>query len=160
MLEDALGLLAASPLAAALKDARYAYPVANAIHIMALATLFGAILALDLRLLGVARAIDLRTLARYLPRVAGSGLALAVLSGLLLFSVQPFDYVGNGAFLLKISLVALGTLHALWLHRTAAWRELVDGTGPIGVGAGLRASATLSLSIWIAAILAGRFIAY
>ena len=158
MLTELFGTLEASALASALRASRSAYPVVNALHIISIGTLFGAIVALDLRLLGAARFIALPPLARYLPSVAGSGLALAVLTGLLLFSVQPFDYVDNRAFLLKITLVAIGTLHALLVHASNPWKRLVAGEGRID--ARLKASAVLSLSIWTAAIFSGRFIAF
>lgn len=158
MVGEWLAWVEASWFASALKGSRYAYPIVNALHIMCIGTLFGAILALDLRLLGVARAIPARPLALYLPRVAGCGLALAILTGAVLFSVQPFDYIDNRAFLVKLSLVLLGALHALAVHRSAGWRRFLHGSGESG--GGLKFSAALSLTIWIAAILAGRFIAF
>ena len=63
MLETALAWIAASPVAAALKSSRYAYPVVNAVHIMGLAALFGSIVTLDLRLLGAFRTVPARALA-------------------------------------------------------------------------------------------------
>lgn len=158
MLIELLGAIEGSTIAALLRVSRQAYPVVNALHIMSIGSLFGAILALDLRLLGAARSIPAAPLARYLPRVAGSGLVLAVLTGLLLFSVQPFDYIENRAFLLKVMLVALGTLHALIVHASAAWRRLASGAAPID--GRLKASAALSLAIWTAAVFSGRFIAF
>lgn len=157
MLEAALSALESSALAQALSASRYAYPLVNAAHIMALATLFGSILALDLRLLGVFRAVPVQPLAAVLPRVAATGLAVAIPTGVLLFSVQPFDYAANSAFLIKISLVALGTAHALWVHGTAGWKALAGG-GTIAPR--LRLSAAMSILIWTSAIIAGRFIAF
>jgi hypothetical protein len=158
MLDDLLGALAASPPASALRASRVAYPVVNALHILGLAALFGAILALDLRLLGAARAIPAAPLARYLPRVAAVGLGAAVVTGLALFSVQPHDYVANRAFLFKVTLVGAGALHAISVHRSAAWRRFAAEGG--AVEKRLRVSAALSLAIWVAAIVAGRFIAF
>lgn len=158
MLQDALGVIAASPVAAALKSSRYAYPVVNAVHIMGLATLFGSIMALDLRLLGVFRAVPARGMAQVLPTVAATGLAVAVLTGAMLFSVEPFDYAGNRAFRIKLLLVLIGATHAIAVHFTGGWRDLVHGSGRID--AGLRLSAAISLAVWTSAILAGRFIAF
>lgn len=158
MIEAALAWLETSPPAEALAASRYVYPLVNAAHILGLATLFGSILALDLRLLGLWRAIPARPLAVALPRVAASGLALAAVTGFLLFTVEPLDYAGNKAFLAKVSLVALGTLHAVSVHSGAAWKALVrDGAA---IGWRLRASAALSIALWTAAIVAGRFIAF
>lgn len=158
MIEAALAWLETSPMAEALAASRYVYPLVNAAHILGLATLFGSILALDLRLLGAFSAIPARPLALVLPRVAASGLALAVLTGFLLFTVEPLDYAANTAFLSKVSLVGLGTAHAILVHRSTAWRAFVRDDAPIGRR--LRSSAALSIALWTAAILAGRLIAF
>jgi hypothetical protein len=157
MIQSALLALEASALAEALRASQYAYPLVNAAHIMGLAALFGSILALDLRLLGLFRQAPLAPLAQVLPRVAAAGLALALLTGVALFSVQPFDYLAHPAFPVKLALIALGAGHALWLHRTPAWREAMSG-GP--VPARLRLSGALSLAVWAGAILAGRLLAF
>lgn len=138
MIETALTGLEASPLAEALSASRYAYPLVNAAHILALATLFGSILALDLRLLGAFRAVPARPLARVLPRVAATGLAFAMLTGFLLFFVEPLDYAGNRAFLVKVSLVAIGAIHALLVHRSAAWKTFLGATPRQARGCGPR----------------------
>jgi hypothetical protein len=157
-LDDLLAFIAQSSLARAMKSARYIYPVVNAAHILGLATLFGSILALDLRLLGAFRSIPVQPLARVLPRIAAGGLATAVVTGALLFTVEPQDYAANRAFLTKAALVLLGILHALYLQSTDRWRRLAHGGGAIGLS--VRISALVSLMLWTATILAGRFIAF
>jgi hypothetical protein len=157
-LDDLLALIAQSPLARAMKSARYVYPIVNAAHILGLSTLFGSILALDLRLLGAFRSIPVQPLARILPPIAAGGLAAAVVTGALLFTVEPQDYARNRAFLAKAAFVLAGILHALYLQSTARWRRLAHAEGVIG--ASLRLSALVSLMLWTAAILAGRFIAF
>ena len=158
MIEAILAGLGATPIAASLRASLYAYPLVNAAHILSLAALFGSILALDLRLLGVAKAVPIQPLATLLPRVAAAGLAAAVLTGALLFLVQPVDYAGNPFFLAKIALVAVGAAHAIAVHRSRGWQVV---RSPLGiVTRRLRLSALLSLTIWTAAILAGRFIGF
>jgi hypothetical protein len=157
MLDSALTALEASAMAEHLRASRYAYPLVNAAHIMALAGLFGSIVALDLRLLGLFSAVPAAPLAQVLPRVAAVGLVLALATGVALFSVQPFDYLAHPAFAAKLALIALGAAHAIWLHRSLAWRALRRG-GP--VAGGLRASAALSILAWSGAILAGRMLAF
>jgi len=158
MIEVALAWLETSPPAEALAASRHVYPLVNAAHILGLAALFGSILALDLRLLGAFSAMPVRPLAMALPRVAASGLALAVLTGFLLFTVEPFDYAAHPAFLTKVALVGLGTAHALLVHRSAAWKALVRDDAPVGPH--LRTSAALSILLWTGAIVAGRLIAF
>ena len=157
-MEDVLAFIAQSPVARGMKSSRYVYPVVNAVHILGLATLFGSILGLDLRLLGAFRNVPAQPLAFFLPRIAAGGLAVAVLTGLLLFTVEPHDYAANPAFLTKTALVLVGSAHAVYVHRTHGWRKLFHRSGEIGPG--LRLSAALSLAIWSSAILAGRWIAF
>lgn len=52
-----------------------AYLLVSAAHILGIGLLVGAILPLDLRLLGLLRAAPLAVLAPFLTRVAGCGLA-------------------------------------------------------------------------------------
>lgn len=157
MLEAALTALEASAPAEYLRASRHAYPLVNAAHILALATLFGSILALDLRLLGLFRAVPVAPLARTLPRISAAGLGVALLTGLALFSVQPFDYLAHPVFPLKLALIAFGAANALLLHRSAGWqRALAEG----GVPAQVRAAAALSLLAWSGAIVAGRWLAF
>jgi hypothetical protein len=157
MIDAVLSAIAASSPAEALRGAQLAYPLVNAAHIVGLATLFGAIAALDLRLLGLFRAVPVEPLARVLPPVAATGLAFAVVTGLLLFSVEPHDYAANRTFLVKLGIIALGVVHAGYVHLTPGWKVLANGGA---VTPRLRVSAALSLLIWTGAIVAGRLIAF
>ena len=157
MFEDSLGLIAGSWPAQALKTSRILYPLVNAAHILAFATLYGSIATLDLAVLTRARAECLGPLARIVPPIAGTGLCAAIATGLILFSVQPFDYADNPAFRAKLLIVVVGLLHAGVLHATPGFRALqVTGRATAMLGV----SAAISLAIWTAAIVAGRFIAF
>lgn len=157
MLTDFLTAIEAWPLAAFLRRSLILYPLVNALHILGLAFLVGAIAALDLRILGLFGKVPLEPLARALPPVAAAGLAVAVAAGLLLFIVRPLDYVSNPAFLVKIGLVAAGVANALTQRQAAGWGAVLDGLAP---DARLKVGAVLSLSIWCAAVVAGRWIGY
>lgn len=133
------------------------YPFVSAAHILSLALLVGSITVLDLRLLGAFRATPAVSLAGPLVRVAGWGLAFALLTGFLLFSVQPGQYLANPAFLVKLAFVAIGVLNAWLLGRLSRRPQaLRDEPFPVVI----RVSAGISLSAWVAAILAGRWIAF
>lgn len=152
-----LAPLAETPLARALIVSPTVYLLVNAAHIMAIGILFGCILALDLRLLGLFENVPLQTVAVFLSRMAGKGVALAVLTGLCLFSVKPTEYIQNTAFLAKLGLVALGIVNALVVHVTPGWRAAATQGS---ISAPLRVSAVISLVIWISAIVAGRWIGF
>jgi hypothetical protein len=156
--DAALGALEGSALGEGLRASQYAYPLVNAAHILALAALFGSILALDLRLLGLWRSVPVAPLARVLPRISAVGLALALVTGCALFSVQPFDYLAHPVFPIKLALIAFAAFNALLLHRTIGWQRLVDGATLVPASA--RIAATLSLLGWTGAIVAGRMLAF
>lgn len=133
------------------------YPLLSALHIAALGLLLGAIVALDLQLLRPVASPGLAHWARWLSHCAAVGLGLAVLSGFLLFSVQPEHYLENPAFRWKLALLALGVANALVVHRLPGWRAVLDGAA---ASRGLRLAAALSLSCWLSVIVAGRYIAF
>ena len=157
MLDEWLLDLEGSALAAPLRASLYVYPFVNAAHVFGIALLVGSILPVDLRLLGFFRRIPLAGFVPVMTAFSAAGLALAAVSGVLLFTVQALDYAYNPAFLTKIALVAVGVVNALGLRWTSAWRAAGAG-GEIGPG--LRASALLSLVIWPVALVSGRWIGY
>lgn len=132
------------------------YPWLNGLHILSIAML-GAIALLDLRLLGVFRRVAVSQLAVPSTRLAACGLAGAVLTGFLLFSVQPAHYLDNSAFLSKLSIVAVGLVNVAVLSLSPGWRLALNDQP---ISAGVRAGAGISLGAWIAAIFAGRWIAF
>ncbi|WP_145959033.1 hypothetical protein [Sphingobium sp. SCG-1] len=84
-MQDVWVALATSEVASALRLSRWGYAAVNATHIAALGLLFGSVVTLDLRLLGLWRSTVLADLARPLVPIAAVGLIIAVASGLLLF---------------------------------------------------------------------------
>ncbi|MDQ0133147.1 hypothetical protein J2T08_001048 [Neorhizobium galegae] len=152
-----LAPLAETPLARALITSPTLYLLVNAAHILGIGMLFGAILALDLRLLGLAPVVPLAAIAPYLSRLAGAGVLIAIATGLCLFSVKPLEYARNPAFLAKLGFVALGLLNVAIVHFNSGWRAVLAGNVPT---AALRFSAVLSIVVWIAAVIAGRWIGF
>ena len=155
---ELLAALEHNPVAEALRLWRWAYPLASAAHVLGIALLFGAIVPLDLRLLGLRPRLPVADLARALVPVAACGVALALSSGLLLFLVEPARYALTGLFQLKLALIALALLNILAVHRSRAWRRLTAGERDRTIR--LWPGAALSLSLWLSVILCGRFIAY
>jgi hypothetical protein len=159
MLADVLGALQDAAIVGALRRSHWVYPLVNTGHIVGLALLFGAIVPLDLRLIGVWREIPLAPLARLLLPVALAGLSLAVLTGALLFSISALKYAGMALFQAKLLLILAALTNALLLHRSAAWAAHRDAE-PRGTTPRLRLAGMLSIGCWLTAILAGRMIGY
>lgn len=146
-------------LPAALRASRWVYPLVNAAHILGLALLFGAILPLDLRLLGLWPGLPLRPLVRILVPVSLCGLGIAVISGALLFSVSAAKYAATPLFQIKMLLVLAALGNALLLRRAAGWAE-AQAQDSIAPDARLRLAGGASILLWLAVILCGRFLAY
>ena len=75
------------------------YPIVNVVHVFGVATLFGAVLVLDLRLLGAWRRAPLAPITTIAAPVAN-----------------------NPVLLVKFSAIGLGLVNAVALRRTAAWK--------------------------------------
>jgi hypothetical protein len=145
------------PHAELLRRSATLYLLVNATHILGIGLLVGAILPLDLRLIGLLREGPIAVLAPFLVRVAATGLALAVLTGFLLFNVKPVEYAANPAFLVKMALLMLGLANVALQHRSAAWYRL-RGDGE--ASSRIRLLAGLSFGIWLGALVAGRWIGF
>jgi len=145
------------PGALLLQRSGTAYLFVNAAHILGIGLLLGAILPLDLRLVGVIRGAPLAVIGPFLVRAAGFGLALALVTGFWLFTVKPTEYAANPAFLYKLGLLALALGNiALQHHGAGFWEALADDRP----SARIRAGAAASLALWLAALVAGRWIGF
>ncbi|MDH1293434.1 DUF2214 domain-containing protein [Comamonas terrigena] len=135
-----------------------AYLWVNAAHILGLGLLVGAIVPLDLRLLGLWRQVPLAALRPVLQPMAALGLALALLTGLWLFSVRPVDYAFNTAFQCKLALLVLALGNIAWQHGAVGWSARAQHAAAPSVA--VRCRAALSLLLWLAMVLAGRWIGF
>lgn len=157
MSADIVALIGAWPGAQWLRNSTVAYPLINATHILGIGLLLGAILPLDLRLLGFFNAVPLRVIGPFLSRAAAFGLCLAVPTGLWLFSVQPGDYLGNPAFLWKAGLLVLAVVNIIAQHVGPQYRGAVGGGR---VGTAVRIHAAASVVLWVSVLIAGRWIGF
>ena len=77
-MEALLGSLEQLALIKALKTSFFAYPIVNALHILAIGALLTSVLLMDLRVIGVIRSLDEQPFVRLLRRVALGAFALAL----------------------------------------------------------------------------------
>jgi hypothetical protein len=154
-----LAAIEASPLAAAMRHELWLYPIVEIVHISGFVILVGSVAALDLRLLGLSRAIPVTRLARHTLPWAFGALALIVPSGLLMFIAHAADFVSNPAFAAKMTLLLCaganaGLFHARVYRGVRAWDR--DAPPPLAA----RAHAAASLALWFGVIACGRLLAY
>ncbi|YCI05763.1 DUF2214 domain-containing protein [Ensifer sp. D2-11] len=154
MLTEILDVVAGSSQIGYLRASRVAYASVNAAHIVGISLLVGAIVSSDLRTAGLWKADRWREgLATCVP-VAAFGLALALISGMMLFSIRGGAYIADPAFQLKVLLLAAGLVNVFAFRRAMAKRK---DKAP---STAMRLSAISSMVIWISAIFAGRWIAF
>ena len=139
------------PGASWLQQSATAYLFVNAAHILGVAVLLGAILPLDLRLLGFFRRFPIEVLRPFLVRCAATGVGLAVLTGAWLFSVKPDEYLANPAFRWKLLLLTLALANVGLQHRSP---DFTHRSSAVRVRAGL------SLCLWLSVLVAGRWIGF
>ena len=160
MLTEWLAALEATELARTLRGSVWAYPLVNTGHIAGIALLVGAVIPLDLRLLGVWRSVPLEPLWRVLTRCAGVGLLLAAVFGSLLFITRATEYAASSLFVAKMVVVAMATINALSLLLMSPGGEsrAIDGFDP--PPRRLRLAALTSLVAWFVALTLGRLVGY
>ena len=113
--------------------------------------MLGSLVVFELRVWGRGAALPAQALARLALPVTLAGGSLAGATGLLMFASQPAELLANRAFVVKLALLAFAALNAAAFHARGGSAQL-DGVA--------RAQTALSLGIWVAVIICGRWIAY
>lgn len=158
-MSSALHTVEASGLGRFMREALYAYPAAEAVHIASLALLFGSIVLVDLRLLGLGRGIAPVPLVRFAVPWSLAGFVLAAMTGLLMFSAHVAEFLDHPVFLLKMGLILAGGANAAWLHY-GPLRAISGRSGNETIPPGIRFAAGLSIVLWLGVIACGRLLAY
>jgi hypothetical protein len=133
-----------------LAESRGLYGLALMVHYSGLFVCVGAIVLMDLRILGVAdRSLPLAPLARQLRLWAWTGFGAAAVSGFLLFATKAGLYVEVTPFHVKMLIIVLAVVSALAVEwNVPKW----DREGAIPATATLLA--LISIVLWLGAILA------
>jgi hypothetical protein len=137
---------------------QWAFPACETLHFFGLCLLMGSVIVMDMRLLGFARGLSIRAVHQLLPW-AWAGFGVNLVTGILFIFTQPAFYYPNTAFRIKLLLIGLAGLNALWFH-VAVNRQLDGWTDDIDPPAQAKTIASLSLVLWVSVICFGRFIMY
>lgn len=138
----------------------WTYAGVNLAHIIGIAMTFGAVLLLDLRLLGLWRHVPLAPVATIAAPMVRAGFLLAAVSGLGLISANATEYVGNPFLLIKFAAIAFGLLNIVVLSRFAAWQQRDIREPTARESSQLSVAGGISLASWLIAVGAGRLIGY
>ena len=153
-------LLQNSALSEWLRTSLKAMPIVEAVHVMAVATVFGTILLVDLRLLGYpSTKSSFSRLHRELLNWTWSSFGVAVVTGVLLFIVNAITYYNNTAFKVKMLLILLAGINMLVFERVTA-KSVAGWDKDVMPPTAARLAGALSILLWVAVIVFGRWIGF
>lgn len=157
-MNDFLHWMESSMLGQLLRESTWLFPMAEILHFMGLCLLIGSLMVVDCRLLGLTRQVSLQAVYRFLP-LSLLGFAINLLTGILFCFSDPFRYYPNMAFRIKMFLILLAGLNALWF-KFAVYEKSLTLSELENPGRVAKTIAALSLLIWFAVIVFGRLIPY
>ena len=148
--------VAASALGQAISQSSWAFAVIESVHLLALAVIGGAVLMVDLRLLGFGlRAQPVDRVARDAwPWFVGSWVVMIV-TGVLLFVSEPLKLYFSTPFFWKMIFLLSGSLFAVTVRRKVTLAG--DGRTPPVV---MKLVGLVSLLLWFGVGSAGRWIGF
>ncbi|MEE8307557.1 MAG: DUF6644 family protein [Gammaproteobacteria bacterium] len=156
--ENTLGWLETTAIANAVRTIPWIYPTFESLHYVGLAFLVGSIMLIDLRTLGFARSLPLRSIIGLLPWV-WAGFIINVSTGSIMFIYGATAFGLRWPFLMKMLCLLMAGLNALAFDLSTKrfgghWVE--SDTPPLPV----KVFATLSLILWLCVVTFGRWMAY
>lgn len=137
----------------------WSFPSLEVVHLLGLTVVFGGMVLLDLRLLGVHRALAVTALQRHILPCVWLGFAVAACSGTWLILFEASKLFGDPAFVIKMILLVLVAANVAFMHYYAQ-RNLAHWDIDILPPLSARISAALSLLMWAGILACGRLIAY
>ncbi len=159
-LADLISYLENSRLADNIRENDLLFPFIESVHVLAICLVVGSILAVDLRLLGLA------SIRRSVSRVTHGILPLtwcafvvAVASGGLLFISNATKYLGNGFFIAKLFLIGAAGLNMMIFHAISA-KDLPRWENETRLPLPARLAGGLSILLWVAVVACGRWVGF
>ncbi len=159
MLEPFFRWCEATTIGQAVAQSVWAFPILEAVHLIGLCVLGGALLVVDLRLLGAGLTNQpIARIARHArPWLIGS-LVLMVATGVPLFLSEAIKAYYNTSFWVKMCTLPVALAFTFGVRERVARRELADELG--GPQAKGRLVGAVSLALWFTVAAAGRWIGF
>ncbi len=137
------------------RNSIWLFPVIEAIHLLGLSLLGGALLVLDLRLVGVMlRSEPIAELARSTRRWAVLGVVAMVLTGVPLFLSEAVKCYYNPSFWVKMATLPVAVAF------TIAVRRQIERNPPPATSPRTRLVGATSMLLWFTVAAAGRWIGF
>lgn len=134
------------------------YYIMLGFHSLGLAMIVGALMVVDLRILGVARGISANALPKFVT-IGWWGFWINAISGVAVFFSEANKMYYDYTFRWKLFLILIGMITTYIFNRTIL-RPAAAGNAALLDSGSAKAHAIFSLVIWVAVIIVGRMIAY
>ncbi len=152
--------LEASPVGAYVASSTWAFPTLESVHVVAIVTVIGTILVMDLRLLGVASTASAVTrMSDDTLRWTWGAFVVAMITGGLLFTAKATDYTVNPFFFWKMAMIFIAGVNMAVFH-LFTWRSVKTWDRDSAVPPAGRIAGGLSLFFWIVVVFLGRAIGF
>jgi len=139
-------------------ESLWGWPLILTVHVLGTAAVVGLMFVVSLRLLGLFETIPYGSLKRLFP-VIWVAFAVQFVSGAMLWMAKPTRYVADTAFVLKVALVAVGFVLALYLYDTLK-REAASWEAAGAVSSRGAKFVAANLLVWCGVLIAGRLTAH
>jgi hypothetical protein len=150
----------ASAIGEWMRTSLLAMPWVNAIHVLCVTLVFGSILVVDLRLLGLLdRTRAITRVAQEMLRWTWVAFAGAVVTGVLYFAANATTYWFNTAFRFKLLAILLAGLN-MAVFQLITWRGVAAWDRDAHAPRAARIAGALSILIWTTVIVLGRIIGF
>ena len=149
-----LGWLADTPLGMWVISSPTIWPTLECIHFVSLCFFMGGMLVIDLRLTGFYREPCSGLIDRLLRLVLGA-FFVNFTTGVMFFAGNATKYIDNPAFELKLSLIVLAGLNALYFKFRLSHLLTTEGVTGVSKFVGY-----FSLLLWAGVIVCGRMITF
>ena len=151
----------ATSIGTAIAESRYAFPIIEGTHLIALSVSVGLIFLTDLRLMGLfLREVPAAAVLHGLRPYVLCGFALVFLSGGLLFWAEAAEVIASPAWVFKFAFIGLAGLNAVYFEFVIARRPGALSPERGSLPRGVRLAGFASLTIWTLVVICGRLIAY
>ena len=138
-------------------ESAWVFPALETLHFLGLILLIGSIYVIDLRLLGIGAVSPASAIMRFVP-ISLVGFAINLGTGTMFLFSDPFRYHSNLSFRLKMLVIVIAGLNAIWFKY--ALHPRIDAQGHAFPLATARSIALISLVAWTSVIVFGRMIPY
>lgn len=143
-------------LGKAIKDKTWIWATCETLHFMGLTMLFGVVLLVNLRMLGIIKGISYAALHQLLPWAVGA-FALNTLTGMVFFIAAADQYTTNPVFHWKLALILVAGINAIYFTVVDEPWELKTGESAKGM---TKAVAVSGLALWIGIIFCGHMLPF